>query len=397
VHLYGSSRLGIAGGAPQIPELLTLAGDIAAAKVVEVKRGEKFFEWSNHLGNVLATVSDRKIAHTSNSSTIDYYEADLVSAQDYYPFGMIMPGRKFSNETYRYGFQKQEVDVEISGVGNHIEFRFREYEPRLARFWSIDPLAISYPWNSTYAFAENDVIRSIDLEGRERSIVLYDFSTNKITKTKIDLPKAGPLGNGVLVQSNYGGQTKYFYGNEITKGNVTSFKRAYEGVKLDNEGNHIGYPDINGFPTIGYGHRIKEGEPYKIGGKISDKEAQNLFKADQNWIFKRADKLLSKYSLSENQKNALYDASFNMGPEKMQQYDENGETFSGGNFFFKFMGDGDSVSKRRYAENLLYSEGLYLHLDLIKSKITKATVRKIIAAATSSSKSTEDKTKTEGQ
>jgi hypothetical protein len=39
VHLYGSSRLGIAGGAPQIPEFLTLAGDFTAAKVVEVKRG----------------------------------------------------------------------------------------------------------------------------------------------------------------------------------------------------------------------------------------------------------------------------------------------------------------------------------------------------------------------
>ena len=33
------------------------------------------------------------------------------------------------------------------------------------RFLSVDPLAKSYPWNSTYAFAENDVIRSIDLDG----------------------------------------------------------------------------------------------------------------------------------------------------------------------------------------------------------------------------------------
>jgi hypothetical protein len=56
---------------PQISELLTLAGDFTAAKVVEVKRGEKFFEWSNHLGNVLAKVSDRKIAHNSNNSAID--------------------------------------------------------------------------------------------------------------------------------------------------------------------------------------------------------------------------------------------------------------------------------------------------------------------------------------
>ncbi|MEM9981106.1 MAG: hypothetical protein AAF734_01340 [Bacteroidota bacterium] len=37
-----------------------------------------------------------------------------------------------------------------------------------ARFLSVDPLARDFAWNSVYAFAENDVIRSIDLEGLER-------------------------------------------------------------------------------------------------------------------------------------------------------------------------------------------------------------------------------------
>ena len=31
-------------------------------------------------------------------------------------------------------------------------------DPRLGRFWSVDPLASKYPWNSPYAFAENRVI-----------------------------------------------------------------------------------------------------------------------------------------------------------------------------------------------------------------------------------------------
>ena len=42
---------------------------------------------------------------------------------------------------------------------------------QMARFLSVDPLAKSYPWNSTYAFAENDVIRSIDLDGLEKLIM----------------------------------------------------------------------------------------------------------------------------------------------------------------------------------------------------------------------------------
>ena len=37
----------------------------------------------------------------------------------------------------------------------------------------MDPLIKSYPWNSPYAFAENDVIRSIDLEGLEKYVTMF--------------------------------------------------------------------------------------------------------------------------------------------------------------------------------------------------------------------------------
>ncbi|WPQ66307.1 RHS repeat-associated core domain-containing protein [Chitinophaga sancti] len=56
-------------------------------------RGKKFFELTNHLGNVLATVSDRKIGLSLDSSRISNYNPVISSAQEYYPFGMLMPGR----------------------------------------------------------------------------------------------------------------------------------------------------------------------------------------------------------------------------------------------------------------------------------------------------------------
>ena len=60
--------------------------------------GKKQYELSNHLGNVLATITDKKIGVSlaSDSSLIDHYEADVKTAQDYYPFGMVMPGRMFT-------------------------------------------------------------------------------------------------------------------------------------------------------------------------------------------------------------------------------------------------------------------------------------------------------------
>jgi hypothetical protein len=69
------------------------------------------------------------------------------------------------------------------------------YDPRLGKFLSVDPLSKSYPWNSAYAFAENDVIRSVDLDGMERKVVihwverLYDDGTPKVVKTSVSIDK----------------------------------------------------------------------------------------------------------------------------------------------------------------------------------------------------------------
>ena len=86
---------------------------------------------------------------------------------DYYPFGMLLQSYANAEWAYGYGFEGIEKTDEVSGEGNHYEFKYREYDPRIGRFWSVDPLAASYPWNSTYAFAENRVIDGIDLEGLE--------------------------------------------------------------------------------------------------------------------------------------------------------------------------------------------------------------------------------------
>ncbi|MCB0537684.1 MAG: hypothetical protein KDE33_09160 [Bacteroidetes bacterium] len=81
---------------------------------------------------------------------------------------MTMPGRSYTSESYRFGFQGQEKNNDISGVdGGHLDFKYRIHDARLGRFLSIDPLVAKYPWNSPYAFAENRVIDGIELEGLE--------------------------------------------------------------------------------------------------------------------------------------------------------------------------------------------------------------------------------------
>lgn len=194
LHIYGSSRLGMTTTLTNPQTSTPLNGGFGDGIKHIFTRGEKFFELSNHLGNVLATVTDRKIAaDADNNGTIDYYTGDVASANDYYPFGMQMPGRKFSSTTqYRYGFNGKELDKETTSTTTY-DYGFRIYSPALGRFLSVDPLTASYPWNSTYAFAENDVVRSVDLDGLEKKVVIhwvdkiYDDGAFHIVKTSVSI------------------------------------------------------------------------------------------------------------------------------------------------------------------------------------------------------------------
>ena len=119
---------------------------------------------------MLVTISDKKNGvDQDNDGHYDYYKADVVTANDYYPFGMQMPGRTFSqaNSAYRYGFNGKEKDNEVKGEGNQQDYGMRIYDPRAGRFLSVDPLTHSYPWYTPYQFSGNSPIANIDLDGAE--------------------------------------------------------------------------------------------------------------------------------------------------------------------------------------------------------------------------------------
>jgi RHS repeat-associated protein len=68
---------------------------------------------------------------------------------------------------YKYGFQGQERDDEMKGEGNSVNFEYRMHDPRIGRFFAVDPLTKKYPANSPYAFSENRVLDAIEMEGLE--------------------------------------------------------------------------------------------------------------------------------------------------------------------------------------------------------------------------------------
>jgi len=123
---------------------------------------KKVYELADHLGNVRAVVSDQKHA-TITAGVPGNFEPDVVAGNNYYPFGMLQPNRYFNSPEYRYGFNGMEKDDEVKGVGNSYTTMWRQYDPRLGRWLSLDP--VFKPFISPYNSMSNNPISRIDPSG----------------------------------------------------------------------------------------------------------------------------------------------------------------------------------------------------------------------------------------
>ena len=112
---------------------------------------KKSYELTDHLGTVRALISRDK---TSNGS------AELLMRADYYPFGMEMPGRKYSSEAYRYDYQGQYAEKD-GETGLH-HFELRQWDARIARWNSTDPYGQYF---SPYMGMGNNPVSLVDPDG----------------------------------------------------------------------------------------------------------------------------------------------------------------------------------------------------------------------------------------
>jgi len=165
--IYGSARLGVLK-AEKVLYTDTSGTIDYSNNPVNFAEGSKDYELSNHLGNVMVTISDKKLpVDYDNDSIPDYFMSEVLSQRDYYPFGSPMPGRSFTSSNYQFGFNGMEQDDEVKGSGNSYDFGARIYDPRLGRWLSLDPLAKKYPGWSPYNFSLNNPVFYYDIDGRD--------------------------------------------------------------------------------------------------------------------------------------------------------------------------------------------------------------------------------------
>jgi RHS repeat-associated protein len=83
-------------------------------------------EIDEYFGNVRVVISDEFVSG----------KAIVEASYQYYPFGMMMPGKN-TGADYRFGFNGKEMDNDVGkGTGVQYDCGFRIYDARIAKFLS---------------------------------------------------------------------------------------------------------------------------------------------------------------------------------------------------------------------------------------------------------------------
>ena len=162
-----------------------------AYKSVTVKHNhDSYYYLTDHLGSVRVTVDER---------------GDPVGWDDYYPFGLQMPGRS----QQQYG--SPATDVKYTGYELNQEGGLglyhagaRLYDPVVGRFMQQDPHTFNYPGWSPFVYVANNPLIMIDPDGRDwydinGTIIWFDHEGDLEINYNGEMQTFQSLGADVLV------------------------------------------------------------------------------------------------------------------------------------------------------------------------------------------------------
>jgi RHS repeat-associated protein len=290
--------------------------------------GYKTYELSNHLGNVLSVVQDYKQHrfNPQNPSEAWNYMPICNSFNDYYPFGMVMPGRSFNSNSYDYGFNGQLKDDEIAGSGNSISFSFRQYDPRLGRMWAVDPLAPDYPFWTPYAFAGNMPIWAGDSEGLQPK-----FDNIQDRRLKLVLEAKTPAQREKALQQKRAEEKAQAYGvlfgGAVGLAGVAVAYFGWEatGIFLLEEAAETAFESVTGIPVIIDPFDIAE---RAVKGAFKDAAAKDLRTFFKNNADETAGTIVSRLQKSVNTHQRRIDEHKGYIADPKKKYGDEWDTFS---------------------------------------------------------------------
>jgi RHS repeat-associated protein len=158
-YIYGTKRIGVMKRGVKIFENGTLSPSSDPIKTNAL--GLKRYSLKSYNGTVNVSISDRK----TWNSTDGIFEATIMHYSEFYAYGSLLPNRSYNADESRFLFHNMETDMEVSGTGNSYTTEFRQYDPRLGRWKSLDALMFMFPHLSPYVGFDNNPIYYVDPYG----------------------------------------------------------------------------------------------------------------------------------------------------------------------------------------------------------------------------------------
>jgi RHS repeat-associated protein len=139
----------------------------------------------DHLGNIRLSYTDK---NQNNSNPVDI---EIIEENNYYPFGLEHKGYNSNvsanGNSVAQKFKYNSVELEESLGLNLYKTNYRQYNPSIGRFFSIDPLTEIVPAINPYQFSFNNPVFFTDPLGLIPSgVSLQDFLFGLLQKTPDD-------------------------------------------------------------------------------------------------------------------------------------------------------------------------------------------------------------------
>lgn len=258
--------------------LLNLPKNINNEMIYEYSaEGEKLKKYSNgketvYIGNMvyqdgkLATIltSEGRVVPLDNQYNYEYNITDhlgntrvsffatdnkavVLQYKDYYPFGLTMGVSLTNDNKFRFNGKEHQDEVVNNTHLDWYDYGARYYDPSLAMWHTVDPLAEKYPGLSPYVYCYNNPINYVDPWGLEgipggKPSWMSDDLWNIFNKAWNEVPWGTskiftPDGNGGSIgESIYYSDAHKSYGYYESSINTSYYSNSQGGYTTDNSG-----------------------------------------------------------------------------------------------------------------------------------------------------------------
>ncbi len=185
------------------------------------------FYTRDHLGNIRGVYSD---LDDDKEIQLGYFsvnaENEIVEFTDYYPFGM--EGLHYTKDASQPDFLMRYNSKEEEIFTSFLDYGARFYDPSMARWLQVDPLADAMPSWSSYSYSFNNPILFVDPVGMSPETIYENAKTGETVEVDDGIDRTIRVNDSDFQEAK-------FFANEVSLfGTDSDIAEAYRNFYFDN-------------------------------------------------------------------------------------------------------------------------------------------------------------------